>query len=205
MLRQYQGYATFGTDPDNAVTVRHACEHEVTYEYGGTAPEYAPLRAAWAAKQATTVYPDCAVMADLLPVDTDLPMSGDILVMAAGAGEGRLTMQDGKVVFVCDKTKIVEGGYDEMPPAPQTGHRRSVSWKYRTRLFRPIDASYIHRLDGCAYSAAEEAWLEEYFTRGHVDGPFKRYAPGRSFSTGSQIRNAEKRLGRKIPLTAPCR
>lgn len=204
-MRQYQDYATFGTDPGNAVTVHHACDHDVVYEYGGTAPEYAPFRAVWGAKRAGAACPDCAVLADLLPMDVDLPMPGDIRVTAAGAGEGRLTMQDGKVVFVCDKTKIVEGGCDNIPPSPQTGHRRFASWKYRTRLFRPIDASYIHRLDGCAYSAAEEAWLEEYFTRGHVDGPFKRYAPGRSFRTWSQIRNAEKRLGRKIPLTAPCR
>ena len=173
------------------ITVSHACGHDMTYSYGGTAERFAGPRRVFGGREALRPCPDCRTLAAL----PDHAIAASLPVISATAGAGRLEGREGKTVLVLDHPVIVE----------------DAGCTYATRILSPsgvTGASYLHRQPDHAYTAAELAWIHEYVVIATIT-PYPAaasyYGMGASLKTAEQLRDAEARLGRKIALTRPVR
>jgi hypothetical protein len=204
----YQDHEAFATG-ENAVTVAHACGHEVRYEYGGTAEYFALPRARFAQAAKNEPCPECRLLGQRRN-DGDIPIPGGaIRVLAAPGGQGTLIMRDSKVLLVLDKPLIVEAHEEISDPdaIDALGGRRFQWYTYRANVLGN-EVSYLHHCDGCEYTEEQLAWIDEYTVRGLADrepGWFEgRYGIGRTLRRPGQHEEAERRCGRPIPITVPC-
>jgi hypothetical protein len=204
----YQDYETFGTR-ENDIQVWHSCGHRLDYSYGGTAPYFEGPRKAFSARQADLPCPDCRMLAALRN-DNDLPIpGGSIPVVSSGCGPGNLKMVDGRVVLILDRTVLQEEtDLWKQQWEGKSGSGTGYTWRCGSPAPGACAASYLHRVEGHAYTPEQEAWMREYDTRSLADqepGRYEgRYHCGRSWRTWEAIEEAEHRLGRPIALTAPC-
>lgn len=199
-MKLYQWHASHGKQ-GTGVVATHLCGHTLTYEYGGTHQEFEAPRSRFAAAQAERVCPDCRVLAELEPT---APPESDVPLLAAAGGLGRLTVRDGKTVFVTDEPVIVEGLWeDRLATRPSWGGGLPTTYTYATTVLGPYEASYLHARPDHVYTAQEQAWLNEYQIgsliahRGFVKG----YAFGASLTSQSIFDESERRSGKRVYLT----
>ena len=172
----YQDYEKFGTD-NNAINVRHSCGCEVVCTVGGTSERYDEERAT---KKAELELLPCDQCRPKDYFDADHPLPNEIRFISSRLGHGVLTTEG----FVLDKPVL----------------HRDDGVTRRRRIFSPIVCGYLHADTDHEHTEVETAWIDEAIIRGAVKHNRNRFTFGATLRNWDQLEEAERRLGKKIPL-----